>query len=121
MRYESCKPNNDNGLRCIPSSSADFVSCVPSFDSSLDGLHDLRGGSIAEGNRLRQLSGLGAVEIPPETGSVVVGPAAVPELVAFRVEEHHSEAVLDAPDVDPELSGTLWGWPDTAPTVQVAG
>ena len=34
MRQTACNSNNGSGLRRIPSSSADFVSCVPSFDSS---------------------------------------------------------------------------------------
>ncbi len=34
MRHTDCNSNNHIGLRCTPSSSGGFVSCVPSFDSS---------------------------------------------------------------------------------------
>ena len=72
---------------------------------------------LAERSRLRQLLGSGR----SGTGSAAMGPAAVPALVDVGAERHDSETDSDAPDADPELSGTLWGWPDTAAAVQVAG
>ncbi len=38
MRNTDCNSNNCIGLRCMSSSSGGFVSCMPSFDSSLDSM-----------------------------------------------------------------------------------
>lgn len=64
---------------------------------------------LAERSRLRQLLGSGR----SGTGSTAMGSAAVPARADVGAERHDSETDFDAPDVDPELSGTLWGWPDT--------